>query len=143
MTLMKKFSFRFATLMLLICLTGFAAQAQKAVDFKTKTSTNTVERTAMLDLLRAKMKTEFQQEFKYVVNHFKVSGNFAWLKADAQRKDGKEISFNEEEAYDCCHVECLFKKVNGKWTISEYGAFSTDVWYEGIQEGSGAPAAIF
>jgi hypothetical protein len=131
------------SLLLILLMAGTALNAQTVKDFKVKNNTNTAERTIMLDLLRNKMKTDYKMEFKYVVNHFKVSGNFAWLKCDAQRKDGKEITFDEEGAYDCCHVESLFKKVNNKWTILEYGAFSTDVWYEGIGERLGAPAAIF
>ncbi len=128
--------------MLILLMLGASAQAQ-VKDFKVKNNTNTAERTIMIDLLRNKMKAEYNMEFKYVVNHFKVSGNFAWFKGDAQRKDGKEIVVNEDGEYDCCHVECLFKKVNNKWTILEYGAFSTDLWYEGIGERLGAPAAIF
>ena len=66
------------TLLLFLLFVGVAVQAQKIADFKVKNSTNTVERTAMLDLLRAKMKAEEGGvDFKYVVNHFKVSGNFA------------------------------------------------------------------
>ena len=129
------------SLLILLLMAGTALNAQTVKDFKVKNSTNTAERTIMLDLLRNTMQAEFKMEFKYVVNHFKVSGNFAWFKGDAQRKDGKAI--NLDDMYDCCHVECLFKKVNNKWTIAEYGAFSTDVWYEGLQESSKAPVAIF
>lgn len=126
----------------LVLVAGISLQAQtKVLDFKVKNSTNTAERTIMLDLLRNQMKTDYKIEFKYVVDHFKVSGNFAWLRATAQRKDGKTLVLGDED--DCCHVECLYKKVNGKWTILEHAAFSTDVWYEGIQERTGAPQAIF
>jgi hypothetical protein len=131
-----------ASLLCLFLMAGSLLNAQTVKDFKVKNSTNTAERTIMLDLLRNKMKAEYKMEFKYLVNHFKVSGNFAWFKGDAQRKDDKTIVL-PDDSYDCCHVECLFKKVNNKWTISEYAAFSTDLWYEGLQESSGAPAAIF
>ena len=137
-------NFRWLTqlgLLVLLLMAGSTLSAQTVKDFKVKNSTNAAERTIMLDLLRTAMQDEFEMEFKYVVNHFKVSGNFAWFKGDAQRKDGKTLSL--EDMYDCCHVECLFKKVNNKWTIVEYGAFSTDVWYEDIQARAKAPAAIF
>jgi hypothetical protein len=127
--------------LLLVLLMGSTIAQAQVKDFKVKNNTNTAERTVMIDLLRNKMKAEFELEFKYVVNHFKVSGNFAWFKGDAQRKDGKTLQLDDMQ--DCCHVECLFKKVNNKWTILEYGAFSTDVWYEGIGERLAAPAAIF
>lgn len=132
-----------ATLLLTLTLGGNALSAQTVRDFKVKNNTNTAERTIMLDLLRKQMQDEFAQEFKFLVDHFKVSGDWAWLRATAQRKDGKEIALDDEAAYDCCHVECLFQKVDGKWTVYRHGAFSTDVWYEGIQAESGAPAAIF
>ena len=97
-------------------------------DFKKKTEDNTKERTAMLDLLRADIKNYLEQDVVFVVNHFKVYGTYAWMEGTVQRKDGKEIVFTED-AYDCCHVEALFKKVNGSWILKENGAFSTDVWY--------------
>ncbi|EMY71045.1 hypothetical protein [Leptospira vanthielii] len=103
------------------------------LDYKTKTNANEKERTYLLDLLRANLANEFKQEFIFVVEHFKVSGDYAWFRGTAKRKDGKEISLSEEIPYDCCHLEALFKKTNGKWQISESGAFSTDVWWDGIQ----------
>lgn len=115
--------------------------AQQVLDYKTKTSNNQADRTIMLNLLRNQMKKDHGLEFQYVVNHFKVSNGWAWLTCDAQRKDGKKLVL--DDAQDCCHVEALFKKVNGKWTLDQHGAFSTDVWWEGIQENTGAPTAIF
>lgn len=103
------------------------------LDYKTKTKTNEKERTYLLDLLRANLGNEFKQEFIFVVELFKISGDYAWFRGTAKRKDGKEITLSEEIPYDCCHVEALFKKTNGKWQISESAAFSTDVWWDGIQ----------
>jgi len=102
--------------------------SQTLRDFKKKTEENTKERTAMLDLLRSDIKNYLEQDVVFVVNHFKVYGSYAWMEGTVQRKDGKEIVFTED-AYDCCHVEALFKKVNGAWILKENGAFSTDVWY--------------
>jgi hypothetical protein len=102
--------------------------SQTLRDFKKKTEENTKERTAMLDLLRSDIKNYLEQDVVFVVNHFKVYGSYAWMEGTVQRKDGKEIVFTED-AYDCCHVEALFKKVNGSWILKENGAFSTDVWY--------------
>lgn len=97
-------------------------------DFKKKTDQNTKERTAMLDLLRTDIKNDLEQDVIFVVNHFNVYGIYAWMEGSVQRKDGKELKF-PPDAYDCCHVEALFKKVNGSWVLKENGAFSTDVWY--------------
>ena len=102
--------------------------SQTLRDFKKKTETNAKERTAMLDLLRTDIKNDLEQDVIFVVNHFKAYGNYAWMEGTAQRKDGKELKF-PDEAYDCCHVEALFKKVNGSWVLKANGAFTTDVWY--------------
>jgi hypothetical protein len=102
--------------------------SQTLRDFKKKTEENTKERTAMLDLLRIDIKNDLEQDVIFVVNHFKVYGTYAWMEGTVQRKDGKELKF-PDEAYDCCHVEALFKKVNGAWVLKANGAFSTDVWY--------------
>jgi hypothetical protein len=102
--------------------------SQTLRDFKKKTEENTKERTAMLDLLRTDIKNDLEQDVIFVVNHFKGYGTYAWMEGTVQRKDGKELKF-PDEAYDCCHVEALFKKVNGAWVLKANGAFSTDVWY--------------
>jgi hypothetical protein len=102
--------------------------SQTLRDFKKKTEANSKERTTMLDLLRGDIKNNLEQDVIFVVNHFKTSGNYAWMEGTVQRKDGKEIVF-DEDGYDCCSVEALFKKVNGSWILKENGAFSTDVWY--------------
>jgi len=116
--------------------------AQNVKNFKTKTSANKYDRTMMLDILRANLYQEFKQEFVFVVNHFKVSNGYAWFEGNAQRRDRAKINLPDD--YDCCHVEALFKKSNGKWYIIESGAFSTDVWYDGIWEDhDGVPRAIF
>ena len=131
------------SLLLMLMMMPAAAHTQTVKDFTVKNRTNSAERTRLLDLLRKKMQTAYHMEFTYVVHHFKVSGNFAWFRGEAQRQDGKKITLDAEEAHDCCHVECLFKKVNNTWTILEYGAFSTDVWWEGLGARVGAPAEIF
>ena len=102
--------------------------SQTLRDFKKKTDENTKERTEMLDLLRTDIKNDLEQDVIFVVNHFKVYGTYAWMEGTVQRKDGKELIF-PDEAYDCCHVEALFKKVNGAWVLKANGAFSTDVWF--------------
>ncbi len=116
--------------------------SQKVSDYKTKTNENSKERTEMLDLFRAELKADYKTDFIFVVDHFKVCGNFAWFKGTVQRKDGKEIQL-PDDGFDCCHVEALFKKNKGIWQILESGAFSTDVWWDGIWERTAAPEIIF
>ena len=117
--------------------------SQVVRDFKAKNESNNKDRTMMLDVLRAELYEGYKQEFIFVVNHFKVSGNYAWFEGNAQRKDGKPIKFSDY-AYDCCRVTTLFKKSNEKWDILESGAFCTDVCYAGIcSRYRSAPRAIF
>ncbi|TGK52717.1 hypothetical protein EHQ99_05200 [Leptospira bouyouniensis] len=126
----RKFIYIFISIFITVSLTS----QQTIQNYKTKSKTNEVERTYLLDLLRARMSNEFKQEFIFVVEHFKVAGDYAWFRGTAKRKDGKDIELPEDIPYDCCHVEALYKKVNGKWQISESAAFSTDVWWDGIQQ---------
>ena len=81
---------------LIVILACSNLHAQNIQDFKTKNSSNQKERTAMLDLLRAKMKKSLKIECSYVVEHFKVSSNYAWMKGTAQRKDGKPLELNPD-----------------------------------------------
>lgn len=109
------------------CLT-LNVQSQSVRNFKVKNESNTRERTIMLDLLRADIKNDIEQDVIFVVNHFVVCGNYAWIEGTAQRKDGKKIVF-PDDYYDCCQVQALFTKYEGLWYLEEIGAFSTDVWY--------------
>ena len=85
-------------------------KGQSVTDFKKKSSTNSVSRTAMLDLMRTSVKKEINQDVVFVVNHFLVSGNYAWLEATAQSKiSGKELRM-PDDGYDCCGVQALFVK---------------------------------
>jgi hypothetical protein len=101
------------------------------MDYKLKTTKNSLERKAILDLARKDIFDDLKQDVLFNVDHLKVSGNYAWFEGKAVRTDGKELEF-PDETYDCCHVEGLFEKVQGKWKIVEFGSFSTDCWYCGI-----------
>jgi len=129
-------------LLLLFTLQAYA-QTPAIQDYKVKTAANARERTEMLDALRAQLYKEFKMTLEFYVDHFKVGNDYAWFQGSADRKDGKDIKF-EEDAYDCCHVEALFQKKNGKWTVAAGAAFSTDVWYEAIaKKYPDAPKEIF
>lgn len=129
-------------ILFLFCLNCFA-QAPKLLDYKVKTADNAKERTEMLDAFRANLYKEWKLKFEFVVSYFKRSGDYAWFEGTALRKDGKEMTF-PEDSYDCCHAEALFQKKAGKWVVLEEGAFSTDVWYDGINKRyPKVPVAIF
>jgi len=114
--------------MILFSLSVFTVAAQPLRDFKTKTESNETERTQMLDQLRNDTKNRIKQEVGFVVKHFNVHGDYAWMEGTVQRKDGKPLTL-PDEYMDCCHIEALFKRVNGSWLLKDHKAFSADVWY--------------
>ena len=125
--------------MVIACM-SMQAQVQ---DFKTKNSSNQAQRTQMLDLLRGEIRKSVRQEVVFVVDHFKVSGEYAWFEGTVQRKDGGQITFPDED-YECCKATCLFVKRGSNWSIAEYGAFGTDLWWSGIgNRFPRAPRTIF
>ena len=118
---------KFNLSILLFVLFNLSVLAQPVLDFKTKNERNVNERTQMLDLLRKEVRKEYGQEVVFVVNHFKVCGNYAYLESVAQRKDGKNLVISSPAA-DCCNAGALFVKNYGKWQIAEQGIFRTDMW---------------
>ncbi len=124
---MKKFF-----LLAVFAMMSMVAFAQSTKNYQKKTSENSKERTLLLDLLRAHLYKDHKQEFVFVVNHFKVSGNYAWFMGDAQQKDGSKPELSDD--LDCCHVEALFVKKQGKWYIEEAVGFSTDLWWADLQD---------
>ena len=128
-------------LLTLTLLASFNSFGQVIESFKKKTSSNTKERTLILDILRASLYKDYKQEFIFVVNMLNVSSQYAWFEGTAVRKDRREIETGDYA--DCCHVEGLLKKSYGKWYIVELEAFSTDVWYDGIWDDYNIPRALF
>jgi hypothetical protein len=131
----------FLVLLAIVC--GFTNElsAQIVYDYKVKTKENVADRTKMLDILRAKLYEEYRQEFIFAVDKLNVSGGYAWFQGVAKREDGMPVQVDEN--LDCCHVEALMKVSKGKWYIVEMGAFSTDVWWDGLWERTDAPKKIF
>jgi hypothetical protein len=106
-------------------------QAQAVTDMKVDAPAFHADRKEMLDVLRSRLKTKFKFDAMFEVHYFKSAIDWAWLTASVSAKAGEAISL-PDNSYDCCHVEALFQKVKGQWYIADWGAFSTDVWWEGI-----------
>ena len=143
------------SMILISNLFAINAYSQTMYDYKKKTPSNEVDRTKILDILRANLYQDYQQEFIFVVNTLNVSANYAWFKGNVQRKDGRaeqmrkelDATFKEKYddfPYDCCHVEALLKKSGEKWYIVAMEEFSTDIWWDGIWDNHpNAPKKIF
>lgn len=131
------------TILFVLCLHAHA-NAQAILNFKVKSPDNEKDRTMMLDILRATMYQNYKQEFIYKVEHFKMGGGYAYFTGEALRKDGKQITWSEEEEHDCCFVGALFRKKNDKWYMEESCIFPTDACNMGIsQRYPKAPIGIF
>ena len=112
---------------LLGTFTYITLSAQPIQDFKIKIESNSRARTQMLDLLRNEIRNTYNFEAVFTVNHFKVSGNYAYLESVAQRKDNKKLIISEDGG-ECCQVGALFFRNNGTWEVALNGIFPTDVW---------------
>ncbi len=138
---MKNLLIKFTFLACLLVSTG-AVNAQSVADFRVKNAYNESDRTMMLDILRANLYQDYKQEFIFQVNHFLVSGGYAWFMGNAERKDGRQIRVRDYD--DCCHVEALFTKRGNKWYLETSNAFSSDIWHIGLSyKYPRAPRAIF
>ncbi len=105
--------------------------AQTVLNYKVKTSSNQKDRTVIINTFKTLIAKQYKQEVVLIIRTLNVCNNYAWLMADAQRKDAKQFVFPEAD-YDCCHVEALLQKKKNTWYIVEQGTFSTDVWWAGI-----------
>lgn len=118
-------------LILILSINLTTSYSQEILDFKVKTEANNQERKSIIDLFRKEVESEINQKVIFAVTHLKVSANYAWFEGQAKTKSGGQLLL-PDESYDCCHVEGLLKKVNGKWKIIELGLFSSDCWYCGL-----------
>ena len=128
---------------IILALSPMINYAQEVLDFKAKNESNTRERTYMLDLIRSELYKSEKIEMKFVVEHFKVSAEYAWFEGTAQRKDDKPLVFPSDRMGDCCKVYCLFNKIDNRWTIERFLPFCMDVCYWGIGNQYPAPSSIF
>jgi hypothetical protein len=128
-------------IVLFMTLLSGSVYSQTILDYKVKNQANSTERTKIIDIIRANLYQDYRQEFVFVVNKLNVSSNYAWFEGDVQRKDGRKVVVNDMD--DCCHVEALLKKSGSKWYIVEIVPFSTDVWWDGIWNRTGAPKRLF
>tara|TARA_R110000850_G_scaffold156101_1_gene280348 strand:- start:514 stop:951 length:438 start_codon:yes stop_codon:yes gene_type:complete len=133
---------------LFVCLVGvFVGGSISAQPHTPKRGT--AERTAILDAVRFPLQAAVNQNVIFVVEHMKVEGNWAFLKATPQTKAGGPISYkgtkfavDAEEADEL--TVALLQKRGGKWVAVSHAYFTTDVWWEGLwNEFPGCPRSIF
>lgn len=110
-----------------------------------------VERTAVLDALRAKTQRALRgQKVVFKVNVMRQAGDWIFFKGKGLQPNGEAIDYKKTVYADDVKegmfddwVCALFKRQNGKWVVKTYVWGATDVPYEGWPKEFGAPRVVF
>lgn len=115
-----------------------------------KPANSSPERTAVLDALRIPVSKDLKQEIIFVVDKFKVEGDWAFVAGKPKNKDGGEPNWKVtkyQKFIDSGDFEeglfALLKKTDGKWSVVTYMMNCHDVCYLGWEKEHKAPKAIF
>lgn len=108
------------------------------------------ERTAILDALRTPVERELKQKIVFNLDHFRVTGTWAFLGGDPQSPTGgqpdyrgtKYQSARDADMFDN-NIFALLRKTGGKWKVVTYAIGCTDVCYADWWRRYKAPKAIF
>ena len=108
------------------------------------------ERKVILDALRKPVAKELKQEVKFRVDSLKVQKDWAFMRGQPQKTDGKAIDYKftpykeavEEGLFDDGICALLHKEV-GEWKVIIYVIGATDVAWDGWDKEYKAPSAIF
>lgn len=96
-------------------------------------------RAELLGLIRPIAIRDVGAPVVFKVKQFRTNGQYAFFAGDAQRPNGVEIDREKtplvrrngpSDFWDCCHMEAVFIKQNGRWRVAEASLGSTDVWWE-------------
>lgn len=133
----------FCLLLLLLLNTSALAQAH------TPALTDPI-RKAILDALRKPIEKELRQSVKFKVDHFKVQGDWAFLRGVPQQPNGSPIDYRKtpyqraikDGAFDDGFC-ALLQKRKGVWHVVQYVIGATDVPWDGWDKQYKAPSGIF
>ena len=108
------------------------------------------ERKAILDALRIPVERDLKQRVEFVVENFKVQGNWAFIGGSPQNNNGAQPDYSttkyaalvESGAFDN-NFFALLKKTAGKWKVATYAIGCTDVCFTDWWSRYKAPKAIF
>ncbi|MEZ5047391.1 MAG: hypothetical protein R2831_10410 [Chitinophagaceae bacterium] len=117
--------------------------SQNIISHKQKTPSNKALREIVLNTVRTQVLIKHHQSVLFEVICMNQYKNYIWFRGNALKKDGRPIEISDDEAFDCCHVEALLKKINGHWTLIEFGDFSTDAWWVDLWKKYKLPKKMF
>jgi len=108
------------------------------------------ERKAILDALRVPVEKELKQKIVFNVEHFNVSGNWAFISGDPQNESGGRPNYRNTPYWEAVkegmfdnNFFALLKKTAGKWKVVTRALGCTDVCYATWWKDHKAPKAIF
>lgn len=108
------------------------------------------ERKAILAALRVPVERDLKQKIVFNADHFKVSGNWAFISGSPQTPDGGRPNYTntkyrdafESDAFDHNFFALLYR-VRGKWKVVRHAIGCTDVCYLDWPANARAPKGIF
>jgi hypothetical protein len=108
------------------------------------------ERTAILNTLRVPVEKELKQKIQFSVEHFKISGNWAFVSGEPQNMSGGSPNYRNTPYWNAVRSDAfdnnffaLLRKTAGKWRVVTYAIGCTDVCYLNWWKQYKAPKAIF
>ena len=108
------------------------------------------ERKAILGALRVPVEKELKQKIVFNVEHFNVSGNWAFISGDPQNESGGRPNYRNTPYWEAVkegmfdnNFFALLKKTAGKWKVVTRALGCTDVCYATWWKDHKAPKAIF
>jgi hypothetical protein len=139
---MKRHIFLFAFALLLFA----ALSADAQVVFTPEKGS--LERKAILDVLRIPVERDLKQRIVFVADDFKVQGNWAFVSGTPTTPNGgrpnlKGTAWEDAEDLFDDNFFGLLQKRSGKWRVVAYALGCTDVCYLDWWRKHKAPKAIF
>ena len=117
---------------------GFAAgpaSAQGPVNATAPAAAGSAQRRAILDALRPTIQQRLGPNIVFVVRDIRVSGGWAFVKAEPQRRGGRPIDgsayFPNFDDMDGLTVTALLRFQRGRWSLVDHAIGATDAWYCG------------
>jgi hypothetical protein len=108
------------------------------------------ERAAILTALRTPVEKELKQKIVFSVEHFNVSGNWAFLSGEPQGAGGGKPNYRNTSYWGAVkkgmfddNFFALLKKTAGKWKVVAHAIGCTDVCYVTWWKDHKAPKSIF